>query len=129
MTQFKSFDREKPWLTKAGIYLPFDFVHILKSIRNNWITERTQELEFPDGDVTQTARWGDIIKLFKAEGGKLVSLSVFPKPVERRKVTTCLKIFSGETVAAFKTNKDIKNADGTISFLEKIINLLENRQL
>ena len=125
---FKCFDQVKPWLTKEGIYLLFDFVHILKSIRNNWITERTQELEFPDGDITQAARWSDLIKLFKAEEGKLVKpskltdISVFPKPVERQKVTTCLKIFSEETVAAFKTNKDIKDADGTISFIEKIIN-------
>ena len=125
---FKSFDREKPWLSKEWIYLLFDFVHVLKSIRNNWITERTQELEFPDGDVTQTVRWGDIIKLFKAEEGKLdkpsklTEISVFPKPVERQKVITCLKMFSKVTVAAFKTNKDIKNADGTISFLEEIIN-------
>ena len=43
---FASFDRVKPWLTKQGIYLLFDFVHIIKSIRNNWITEKTQELEF-----------------------------------------------------------------------------------
>ena len=98
-------------------------MHILKSIRNNWITERTQELEFPDGDITQTARWSDLIKLFRTEEGKLVKpskltdISVFPKPVERQKCTTCLKIFSEETVAAFKTNKDIKDADGIISFI------------
>ena len=66
--------------------------------------------------------------MFKAEEGKLAKpskltdISVFPKPVERQRVTTCLKIFSEETVAAFKTNKDIKDADGAISFIEKIIN-------
>ena len=65
--------------------------------------------------------------MFKAEGklakpSKLTDISVFPKPVERQKVTTCLKIFSEETVAAFKTNKDVKDADGTISFIGKIIN-------
>ena len=32
---FKCFDQVKPWLTKDGIYLLFDFVHILKSIGNN----------------------------------------------------------------------------------------------
>ena len=42
-----SFERadDTPWLPKDGIYLLFDFVHILKSIRNNWITEKTQELQ------------------------------------------------------------------------------------
>ena len=27
----------KPWLTTDGRYLLFDFVHLLKSIRNNWL--------------------------------------------------------------------------------------------
>ena len=100
---FKRFDLEKPWLTKGGIFLLFDFVHIVKSIRNNWITERTKELKFPDGDLVQTARWSDIIKLYKSEEGnlvkpsKLTEVSVFPKPVERQKVTTCLKIFSEDS--------------------------------
>ena len=48
--KFKTFDcvLNKPWLTKNGIYLLFDFVHLLKSIRNNWITEKTKELVFPE---------------------------------------------------------------------------------
>ena len=37
-------------------------------------------------------------------------------------MSTCLKIFSEEAVAALKTNKEITDAQGTISFLEKIIN-------
>ena len=87
---FASFDRAKPSITKQGIYLLFDFVHIIKTIRNNWIIEKSQELEFSDGGVLQTARWSDIINVFKSEQNKLVKpsklteVSVFPKPIERQ---------------------------------------------
>ena len=38
----------KPWLTTEGKFLLFDFVHPLKCIRNNWITELTGELIYDD---------------------------------------------------------------------------------
>ena len=44
---------DKPWLTKAGRYLLFDFVHLLKSLRNNWLTERSKELLFYDNGVAR----------------------------------------------------------------------------
>ena len=43
---FKKFDTIFPWLTKDNLFLLFDYVHIFENIRNNWITEATQELEF-----------------------------------------------------------------------------------
>ena len=54
---FNLFERveEKPLLTKCGIFLLFDYVHLLKSIRNNWITENTQELHF-ENDQNMTAK-------------------------------------------------------------------------
>ena len=124
---FKSFNCVRPWLTTSGIFLLFVFVHILKSIRNNWITEKTQELEFYDGFTLRVARWSDIVNLYNLEESSLVKMakltevSVFPKPIERQTVSTCLKIFNEKTVAALKENPEIKDADGTIIFLEKII--------
>ena len=35
---------EKPWLTVEGTYLLYDFVHLLKNIRNLWLTEKTTQL-------------------------------------------------------------------------------------
>ena len=60
---FKKFDTIFPWLTKDNLFLLFDYVHIFKNIRNNWITEATQELEFYLNDQKYTARWSDIRKL------------------------------------------------------------------
>ena len=45
---FRLFDTEpqQPRLTKGGIYLLYDFVHLFKNIRNNWLTEKMGELAF-----------------------------------------------------------------------------------
>ena len=37
---------ENPWCTKDDMSLLFDYLHLLKNIRNNWIEEKTQELRF-----------------------------------------------------------------------------------
>ena len=82
----------------------FDFVHIVKSIRNNWITEKTGELEFNYRGENYVAKWDQIRKLQKLEDGnlikmpKLIYVAASPKPIERQKVDTCLKVFSDETL-------------------------------
>ena len=43
---FKMFDTISPWRKKEGMFLLLDFVHLMKNIRNGWITEETQEIEF-----------------------------------------------------------------------------------
>ena len=45
---FKSFPTVpgKPWLTTDGIYLLYDYVHLMKSIRNNWLTECDGEFNY-----------------------------------------------------------------------------------
>jgi len=47
---FKHFNTvvNKPWLTVDGIFLLNDFVHLLKSIRNNWLTEKTGKIAFEE---------------------------------------------------------------------------------
>ena len=43
---FKMFSSSSSWKTNDGQFILFDYVHLLKSIRNNWITETMQELEY-----------------------------------------------------------------------------------
>ena len=92
-------DPQKPWETENGVFLLYDFVHILKNIRNNWLTEATGELTFEDDDgLKKTAKWQHLLELYKLEAESLVKLSdldevaVSPKPIERQKVSTCLKV-------------------------------------
>ena len=72
---FKKFECTSPWLTNSGIFLLFDFVHILKSIGNNWIIEKTGEIQFTYRGDEYTAKWCHIQKLQRLEEGSLVKMS------------------------------------------------------
>ena len=109
----------KPWLTTDGIFLLFDFVHLLKSIRNNWLTEKNSELSFEINGSPMTAKWDHLIELHEEEnksrlndsGTRGLSLlnhvAVRPKPIERQKVSTCLKVFCDETYTALTTHPSL----------------------
>ena len=47
----------KPWCTKVDTFLLFDYMHLLRNIRNKWITEKTQELSFELNCEQMTAKW------------------------------------------------------------------------
>ena len=126
---FKRFPCAKnPWLSDDNYFLLFDFVHLIKSIRNNWITEKTQELQFTYEGKTYLAKWSDIKKLYELEQNSLVKLSkltdvaVSPKPIERQKVETCLRVFCDETISAMETHTGMSGAgaEGTILFLKLV---------
>ena len=70
-----------------------------------------QEVEYVHENEQKVARWSDIRKLFES---KLDEISVNPKPIERQRASTCLKIFCDETIAVMKVHTKIDNAEGTI---------------
>ena len=49
------------------MYLLFDYVHLLKNIRNLWLTEKNGELMFVDNRVTRTAKWSYLKQLHELE--------------------------------------------------------------
>lgn len=125
---FKMFPLTSPWRTEDNMFLLFDFVHILKNIRNNWLTEKTGEIVYDHNGHKLSAKWSHIQQLQKCEDGELVKLSKVtfqaanPKPIERQRVETCLKVFCNETKEALKNHPGIQeNVDGTVIFLEKVI--------
>ena len=131
----------RPWLTEQGTYLLFDYVHLLKNIRNNWLTERMGVLEFEDDSIITTAKWGHLTKLYQLESDSLLKMSklnevaVAPKPIERQKVASCLKVLCEETYNALLNHPDIadqNDREGTAIFIQtmitwwKIINVRES---
>lgn len=62
---FKKFktQRNKPWQTTDNTFLLFDYVHLLKNVRNNWLTEENGELDFVFDNKRCTARWSDLVEL------------------------------------------------------------------
>ena len=105
------------------------------------MTEPMQKFEYVHENEKKVARWSDIRKLFELETNdtvklcKLDEIYVTPKPIERQRVSTCLKTFCDETIVAIKVHAKIDNAEGTISFLElvtkfwKILNNVRTKNL
>lgn len=89
----------------------------------------TGELSYDDG-VTRTAKWRHLVELRKLESESLVKMSdldeisVSPKPIERQKVSTCLKVFSEKTHQALLHHPGMENVDGaadTAIFIHKVL--------
>lgn len=113
----------------ADIFLVFDYIHIFKNIRNNWINESSKELTFLKDGITYTACWADIEKLYNMDRQssirltKLTFSSVYPKPLQRQSVPFVVQVFHEKTVAALSTFKDeLFISEGTIIFLKLIVN-------
>ena len=89
---------KKSWLTEDNKHLFFDYAHQLKNIRNLWLIEKT-ELNFDDDGVKRVAK-----QLYHFESERLVKLadlneiSIAPKPIERQRVSSCLKVFSEKNI-------------------------------
>ena len=124
---FRLFQGDVPWKTKDEIFLLFDFVHLIKSIRNNWITEKTKELIFYEGDEKKVASWAHLENLLSHESQHLVKMSklsrvaVYPTPVEKQKVSYCLMVFCENTLNALRCHSELGNANDTALFLEKVL--------
>ena len=136
---FKKFDtvENKPWLTKDGMFLLYDFVHLMKNIRNNWITEAEGDLHFKLNEKDCSAKWSHLLRLFNLEQesslndsgvrglSTLNETSVKPKPIERQKVSTCLRVFSEETAVALRSYPGIDHTEveETALFIETVVKM------
>ena len=51
------------------LYLLYDPTHLIKNIRNNWVTEKTQKLVFKvdKWQLTVTAKWADLVSVYHDE--------------------------------------------------------------
>ena len=50
-----------------SLFLVFDYVHVYKNIRNNWITEITQQLCFTKDSKEYLACWSDVVTLYEED--------------------------------------------------------------
>ena len=121
---------DHPWVKEDGVYLLFDFVHLIKNIRNLWLTEKMGELSFDDNGTLRTAKWEVLRSLHEIESQSLVKMStlnkvsVSPRPIERQRVSTCLQVFSERTVEALQHHPDLEKTQevqDTAIFIKKIL--------
>lgn len=97
------------------LYLLFDPVHLFKSVRNNWVSEKTQTLVFfpPGKENPVTAKWTDLVSVYNKERDhsvKRTTLSeraLFPSNFDKQKVGLANCVFHEKTIAAL--TEDGKN--------------------
>lgn len=111
----------------SKLYLLYDFVHELKNIRNNWLTEKTQTLiwDVPDSEngKSVSACWSDIVDLYQKDCESLISMtklsyqSIWPNSFEKQKVNLVLSVFDEKVVAFLK----ICGYEDTALFVENVL--------
>ena len=111
------------------VFLVYDYVHIFKNIRNNWITVLNKMLSFEKDGKTLIASWADVQALYEEDRlttlrlTKLTHTSVFPKPLQRQSVPLVCQVFNDKTVAAMVSlQKKLLINDGTIEFIRMVTN-------
>ena len=76
------------------------------------------------------ANWSNLVTLYKLESASLLKLSklnevaISPKPIERQKVSICLRIFCEETHTALITHPGMEGEEGredTAGFIKKVL--------
>jgi len=117
---------DKPWLGEVlghRLVLLQDPVHLFKSFRNNWMSEKNGELQFKQSDHSYLGRWKDIVALYDSESNKVAKTttltlkSVRPSNIEKQSVQHMVAVFNEKTIAALK----LLQCNETAQFLEKVI--------
>ena len=88
-------------------FLVFDYVHIFKNIRENWITEPNKELNFTKDGKIYIAKWKDIEALYFEDRKhqirltKITYTAVYPKPLQRQNVPLSAKFLMKKLLLLF----------------------------
>ena len=140
---FEPLDPQKPWIVRSlsnpsqQMFLMYDPVHIIKNLRNNWITERTRTLCFPVIDYfasnvfqSRYACWKHLQDLYQHESmqptklSRLTKASIEPSNIEKQKVSLALNVFSDETCSALKfSSVSTDQTKTTALFIEQVLKL------
>ena len=119
------------------LFFIFDFVHILKTIRNNWLNLKDYNRtfvfpKFEDFSVQSTASFQDIRLLYKSDqhcvvklAPRLTAKSCYPSNFERQNVNLALKIFDESTVGALTVFANSRSTikSNTAEFISHILNI------
>ena len=101
-------------------YLLFDPVHILKCIRNNWITEKTRKLSI---DGVTIGSFDDVREMYAAEKDNILKTtplnysSVYPSKLQLQNVQHVIRIFNEKVVAALR----LRNKKATADFIQQVL--------
>ena len=117
-------------VTEESFFI-FDFVHILKSVRNNWLNQKDvhRTFHFPNFQNFQlssyedhiqvlSASFSDVRLLYSSEKQYLAKLaprltikSCFPSIIERQNEKLVLKVVNELTIAALKLQNELRDPE------------------
>ncbi|KAI6651128.1 Transposable element P transposase [Oopsacas minuta] len=127
-----------PMDSNRPLFLLFDFVHIIKSIRNNWLNQidYNKTFTYPDFEniqVASTAVFEEIRKLYKSDqhsvaklAPRLTSKACWPSTLERQNVSLALRIFDESTAAALNVSYQSRYHTSTNSQTADFITIICN---
>lgn len=133
-------DIDPPYIT----FLMYDFVHILKNIRNCWLNKKDgfQSFIFPDfnnSDELLTAKFSDLKHLYHHNNNisvllqhthKLNHKTLYPSNLERYKVSLACNVFHESTYSALKAEYEsgsgVVTSHGTYEFIPYNFELVDN---
>ena len=117
----------------SAFHTIFDTTHLMKNIRNNWVSEKTRTLEFLDPDTNEkiVAKWVDLIHIYKAEENNMVRKitidyqTLYPNNFERQKVQLVTNIFNEKTIACLRRHGRNETARFVeiVTRMRKILNI------
>ena len=111
------------------LFTIYDSPHLLKNIRNNWMTENSQTLTFRDPDTNENviAKWTDLVDIYKEEQEgllretKLDYQTLYPNSFEKQKVNLAVNVFNQKTVVALRKRGKL----GTAAFVAHVTKMWE----
>ncbi|XP_012561912.2 uncharacterized protein LOC105847114 [Hydra vulgaris] len=124
--QFFALSLNEPWLgniCNQSIIMLHDPVHLFKSIRNNWLTEKTGTIHLTLNSQLFKGYWKDLVSLYEKEKNNVIKLTnlsykaIHPGIIDRQNVTHMCGVVNEKTVAALK----ICDFKETSEFLERIL--------
>ena len=101
-------------------FLLFDPVHLLKCIRNNWITEKCRKLTF---DGVSIGNFEDVRAIYSKERESILKTtpltyaSVYPSQLQRQNVQHVLRVFNEKVIAALR----LENKNSTADFIQQVL--------
>lgn len=122
----KLFERKSDWEAvhplddQRSWFLLFDTVHLLKCIRNNWITEKCLSLSL-DGETVGS--FSDVRALYASERDHILKTtpltqsSVYPSLLQLQNVRHVLNVFNDKVVAAL----NLRGACDTARFIQQVL--------
>ena len=72
-------------------FLLYNFVHLLKNIRNNWLTEASGILKFKWDGVTRIAKWSLLKNLYELESNSIIKMSAYENRYNGQIISYSLK--------------------------------------